>query len=121
MFFFFNCSSITNWHVTVITARYLLKRVVFLSYLIFSAGRGTIEAVNVVITHSWKMGSRVRPRAGGRLSVHMLFQHVLKPRRWILDDRRWTIEDGVDAIFTDILTRVIIYHKLRETCYTNVN
>ena len=37
----------------------------------------------------------------------MLFQHVLKPRRWILDDRRWTIEDGVDAIFTDILTRVL--------------
>ena len=52
------------------------------------------------------MGSRVR-RRGGRPSVHMLFQHVLKPRRWILDDRRWTIEDGVDAIFTDILTRVL--------------
>lgn len=52
--FFFNCTSITNWHV--ITARYLSERVAFLSYLIFSAVRGTIEAVNVVITHFWRTG-----------------------------------------------------------------
>ena len=35
-FFFFNCTSIKDWHV--ITARYLSKRVVFLSYLTFSIG-----------------------------------------------------------------------------------
>ena len=34
--FFFNCTSIKDWHV--ITARYLSKRVVFLSYLTFSIG-----------------------------------------------------------------------------------
>lgn len=43
----------------MITARYLSKRVVFLSYLIFSAGRGTIEAAKVVITHFWRMGEQI--------------------------------------------------------------
>ena len=55
--FFCNCTSITNWHV--ITARYLSKRVVSLSHLIFSTGRGTVEAINVVITHSWRMGEQI--------------------------------------------------------------
>ena len=70
--FFFFSTVVDNWHVTVITARYLSKRVVFVSYLIFSTGRGTIEAVNVVITHSWKMGSRVRRRGGEAFSSHVV-------------------------------------------------
>ena len=36
VFFFFFSTVVDNWHVTVITARYLSKRVVFLSYLILS-------------------------------------------------------------------------------------